>query len=287
MRTSHAAAIALLALFTASASLPASAAHAGSGASAKKSVKSSALPANLDAVTSASIVPEKLRQSVPSKAFTKGSARKALFIVGDPRRESVEWDLVATASKHLIEKGFEVEIRDLYEIGFNPVLPRSSFYHAKDGFGKTTKDIAIEQGFVRQADYLVFCYPNWHDSPNAIVKGYMERVFSKKFAYRDSEKGLEGLLKEKAVFTIMNAGWVGMGRGDVGDGVVEKTKPVWDKYMGAYRVIDDDTAAFWGAKNLGRFVNDRTPANNAKDYEAQIQALRAALAKSIDRKFGL
>lgn len=287
MRTSHAAAIALLALFTASASLPASAAHAGSGASAKKSVKSSALPANLDAVTSASIVPKALRQAVPSRAFTKGSAPKALFIVGDPRRESVEWDLVATASKHLMEKGFEVEIRDLYEIGFNPVLPRSSFYHAKDGFGKTPKDVAVEQGFVRQADYLVFCYPNWHDSPNAITKGYMERVFSKKFAYRDTEKGLEGLLKDKSVFTIMNAGWVGMGRGDVGDGVVEKTKPVWNKYMNAYKVVDDDTAAFWGAKNLGRFVNDRTPSNGAKDYEVQIQALRAALVKSIDRKFGL
>lgn len=107
-------------------------------------------------------------------------------------------------------------MRDLYKIGFNPVLPLESFFHAKDGFGKTPADIAVEQPYVSAADYIIFAYPNWHDSPNAITKGYMERVFSKQFAYRDTDKGLEGLLKGKCTYTIMNAGWVGQGRGDVG-----------------------------------------------------------------------
>lgn len=244
------------------------------------------LPKNLDAVTSASVVPTKLRQTVTVNGFTKGSAKKVLFVVGDPRHESVEWDLVATAAKHFIEKGLEVEVRDLYKIGFNPVLVRDNFYHAKDGFGKAPKDVAVEQKYVAAADYIVFCYPNWHDSPNAITKGYMERVFSKQFAYRDTDKGLEGLLKEKAIFTIMNAGWIGMGRGDVGDGIGEKNV-IWDKYLNAYKVVDDDTAAFWGAKNLGRFVNDRTPGNTSKTYAADLKKLRAALTTQIDKKFRL
>lgn len=58
----------------------------------------------------------------------------------------------------------------------------------------------------------------------------MERVFQKKFAYRDAQNGLEGLLKGKGIFTIMNAGWVGMGRGDLGDGIPraagEKSNPI-------------------------------------------------------------
>jgi len=94
----------------------------------------------------------------------------------------------------------------------------------------------------------------------------MERVFSKKFAYQDTPKGLEGLLKGKGIYTIMNAGWLGGGQGNVGDGI-GKLDAVWDKYLGAYKVVDDDTAGFWGAKNLGRFVNDQSPSNLNPQYQ--------------------
>jgi len=145
--------------------------------------------------------------------------------------------------------------------------------------------------YVRSANFIVFCYPNWHDTPNTIVKGYMERVFQKKFAYRDAQNGLEGLLKGKGIFTIMNAGWVGMGRGDLGDGLPraagEKSNPIWDKYMTAFKTLDDDTAAFWGAKNLGRFVNDQTPGNLDEDYAAKLEQLRSDLRRHLDSKFSL
>ncbi len=114
----------------------------------------------------------------------------------------------------------------------------------------------------------------------------MERVFSKQFAYRDTEKGLEGLLKDKAIYTIFNAGWIGQGRGDVGDGI-GKSDEIWDRYLNAYKVVDDDTAGFWGAKNLGRFANDQTPANLSKNYGKEIEALRADLRKKLDKVFGL
>ena len=271
-------------------SVSVSAADAVSGATAKAPA-SSAMPENVDAVTSASVVPAAHRQTVKPNGFTKSDKKKVLFVVGDPRHESVEWDLVNTAMAHFMAKGLEVELRDLYEIGFSPVLPRESFFHAKDGFGQAPEDVAREQPFVAAADYIVFAYPNWHDSPNAIVKGYMERVFSKQFAYRDSEKGLEGLLKDKGIFAIMNAGWVGMGRGSVGDGIPqkagEKSNPIWDSYMTAYKTVWDDTAGFWGVKNLGQFVNDRTPGNHDADYAEKLQKLRDDLKASLDRNFGL
>lgn len=105
-------------------------------------------------------------------------------------------------------------------------------------------------------------------------------------AYRDTDKGLEGLLKGKCTFTIMNAGWVGQSRGDVGDGI-GKTDAIWDSYLNAYKVVDDDTAGFWGTNNLGRFVNDQTPGNMDKDYEARITKLRADLRAHLDKKFDL
>lgn len=260
------------------------AADAVSSATVKVNVEGTEMPANVDAVTSASVVPEAYRQAVKPNGFTReGNKVRVLFVVGDPRHESVEWDLVNTAMKHFMDKGCEVELRDLYAIGWNPVITRETFFQAKDGFGKTPKDVAVEQLMVAPADYIVFAYPNWHDTPNAMVKGYMERVFQKQFAYRDTDKGLEGLMKGKAFYTIMNSGWIGRGRGGLGDGVDKN--PIWDKYLTAFKTLDDDTAGFWGMTSLGRFCNDQTPANASKNYGKEIEALRADLVKHLDKTF--
>ena len=261
----------------------------GMSGATKKASDAAQTIGNVDAITSASVVPQNLRQTVKPNGFTAGDskAKRILFVVGDPRHESVEWDLVNTAMKHFMDKGCEVELRDLYAIGFNPVITRETFFQAKDGLGETPADVAVEQKYVNAADYIIFAYPNWHVTPNAITKGYMERVFQKKWAYRDTDKGLEGLLKGKAFFTIMNAGWLGMGRGDIGDGIGKNSNPIWDKYLGAFRVMDEDTAGFWGMKTLGRFVNDRTPGNLDKDYAEKLDKLRADLTKTLDKKFDL
>lgn len=261
------------------------AADAVTGATMKVNIQGTEMPKNVDAVTSASVVPKQFRQSVKPNGFSRTPTQKArvLFVVGDPRHESVEWDMVNTAVEHFMQKGCEVEVRDLYALEFNPILTRENFFQAKDGFGKTPEDVAIEQLYVAAADYIIFAYPNWHDTPNPMVKGYMERVFQKQFAYRDTDKGLEGLLKGKSIYTIMNAGWIGQGRGDVGDGI--KGNPIWDKYLNAYKVLDDDTAGFWGVTNLGRFCNDQTPGNHSKNYAKEIKSLRADLVKHLDQKF--
>ncbi|CAK7045878.1 NAD(P)H-dependent oxidoreductase [Tissierella sp.] len=240
--------------------------------------------ATVDGTTSASVVPEDLVEEYKPKGFTDGDAKKALFVVGDPRKYSVNYDLVNTAMKHFEEKGVEVELRDLYDMKFNPVLSLENFYYAKDGFGEPTPEIKKEQEYVTQADYIIFCYPNWHDTPTSIVKGYMETVFAKQFAYQDTDKGLEGMLKEKSIYTIMNAGFLGGGRGYIGDGVGINDE-AWDEYMNAFRVMDDDTAGFWGVENKGRFVNDRTPKNNSENYKEELTKLREDLIKKLDKDF--
>lgn len=235
-------------------------------------------------VTSASIVPEEYVQKYEPKGFTDSEAKKALFIIGDPRNYSVTYDLANTAMKYLEENGIEVEVRDLYEIGFDPVLSADNFYYTKDGFGKPTEAIKVEQEYVTKADYLIFVYPNWHDSGNAIIKGYKELVFAKKFAYEDTEEGLKGKLTDKAFYTIMNAGYLGGGRGYIGDGV-GISDDVWDEYMKAYQVFDNDTANFWGCTNLGIFVNDRTPSNTSENYEEEINELRTSLTDHLNKIF--
>lgn len=238
----------------------------------------------LDGITSASVVPASYDSKYIPHGFTNSNKKKALFIVGDNRDNSILFDMVYTSMKYLEENGIEVEIRDLYKINFNPVLHSDEFYSQKDGIGATPEDVIIEQNFITKADYIIFAYPNWHDSATSIVKGYQERVFGKKFAYIDTPNGPRGILNGKGIFTIMNCGYLGGGRGFIGDGIgIEDEK--WDNYMKAYKVFDDDLANWWGMKNLGRFVNDRYPKLSNENYQKELDELREDLKKYLTKSF--
>ena len=80
-----------------------------------------------DSVTSASIVPENLVKTVEATGFTDSDKEKALVIIGDPRHNSVLWDMANTTIAYLQEKGMEVEKRDLYTLNFDPVLSAADF----------------------------------------------------------------------------------------------------------------------------------------------------------------
>lgn len=280
MRMASWTAIATTAAFLLSGSVFAADSVTGASSQSKKAPST-----KIQAVTSASIVPEALRSMPKTKGFTDNKTAKILFVVSDPRLAiSLEGQLVANAIEYFQKKGYEVEMRDLYQLHFDPIITTKNFYNAKDGIGLPSRQVETEQKLVNQADLIIFCEPNWHDAPNPMLKGYQERVFAKLFAYRDGPNGLEGLLKGKGLYHIMNAGWLGGGQGFIGDGIGQHDA-VWDKYMNAYKVFDDDTAAFWGMKNYGRFINDQTPANTDPDYGTKLANLRAVMNERLDRDF--
>ena len=239
---------------------------------------------NIDGITSASVIPAAIIKEYIPKGFTESKNKKALFVVGDPRHNSVTFDMAYTAMRFFEENGIEVTMRDLYKMKWKPVLTLNEFYYQKDGIGKPAKDVAEEQKLVTQADYIIFVYPNWHDSATSIVKGYQERVFAKEFAYTADNNGLRGLLKGKGLFTIMNRGFLGGGRGFIGNGVGISDEK-WNSYMKAYKVFDDDLADWWGMDNYGRFMNDRYPKNLSENYSKEIEKLREDLSSSLKKTF--
>lgn len=242
------------------------------------------LPENLDEISSASIIPAALTREYRPKGFTKSDKKKALFVIGDLRNNSITYDMAYTAMKFLEENNIEVKSRDLYRMKWNPVLSQDEFYFQKDGIGKGKADVLKEQSLVKEADYIVFVYPNWHDSATAIVKGYQERVFSKNFAYTNTSTGPKGLLENKGIYTIMNCGFLGGGRGFINDGVGINDKK-WNEYMKAYEVFDNDLANWWGMKNFGRFMNDRYPKNTSKNYKEQLEEIRTSLNENLKKTF--
>lgn len=85
----------------------------------------------LDGVTSASVVPASYISKYTPHGFTNSPKKKALFVVGESRNNSILFDMVYTSMRYFEERGVEVEIRDLYSMNFNPVLHPDEFYSQK------------------------------------------------------------------------------------------------------------------------------------------------------------
>lgn len=129
---------------------------------------------------------------------------KHLIVYAHPNPQSFCKGIVDRAYKKSVDMGNETKVRDLYSIGFNPVLSPSDF--ESFGRGEIPKDIKEEQDLISWADAITFVYPIWWADKPAILKGYIDRVFSYGFAYRYGETGAEGLLKGKKVTIINTSG---------------------------------------------------------------------------------
>ncbi|OBR65047.1 NAD(P)H dehydrogenase [Paenibacillus oryzae] len=110
-----------------------------------------------------------------------------LVVYAHPNEGSFNEAILKTAVSALESKGHEVVVRDLYKLGFNPVLS-SEDLAALHG-GNVPSDIAAEQEFIKKADLITFIYPIWWTGLPAIIKGYVDRAFSYGFAYQYNESG--------------------------------------------------------------------------------------------------
>ncbi|MCS6956977.1 MAG: NAD(P)H-dependent oxidoreductase [Aquificaceae bacterium] len=104
----------------------------------------------------------------------------------------------------LRSKGKPYELRDLYAMGFNPVLSAKDFETFLSG--GVPEDIKREQDIVRASELLVFIYPIWWTGMPAILKGYIDRVFSYGFAYEERNGELVGRLSDKRAVVINTLG---------------------------------------------------------------------------------
>ncbi len=127
-----------------------------------------------------------------------------LIIIAHPKKDSFSHKIKISLEKEFINQRYSFKIRDLYEIGFKPVLTEEELKLNKEG--KNLPDIAVEQSYIEWADELTFIYPLWWNAFPAILKGYIDRVFTNGFAFKINGNGPEGLLKNKKVRLITTAG---------------------------------------------------------------------------------
>ncbi len=129
---------------------------------------------------------------------------KHLIIYAHPSPNSFSFQLKDALCDESKRRGWQVNIRDLYQIGFDPVLwPKDLENLSK---GQITDSIKYEQQLIEEADIISLVYPLWWAGFPAILKGYIDKVLSYGFAYKADKNGITGLLTGKKVYLYTSMG---------------------------------------------------------------------------------
>jgi NAD(P)H dehydrogenase (quinone) len=131
---------------------------------------------------------------------------KILIVYAHPNPQSFNHAILEAFTSGLSESGHTYEVVDLYAARFNPCLDGGDL--AALTAGKTPEDIRAQQEKLSRAEGIVFIHPVWWAGAPAILKGWVDRVFSMGFAYKFDEKTGHpvGLLKHKKGLVINTAG---------------------------------------------------------------------------------
>jgi len=130
---------------------------------------------------------------------------KHLIVVAHPHEASFTMSLARAYADELEKLGHETHTCDLYRLDFNPVLGPAELSGPAAG-SPMPGDVRREQDHLRSAAAIAFIYPLWWASMPAIMKGYIDRVFSYGFAYDFKGGAMRGLLSgRKAVVITVSA----------------------------------------------------------------------------------
>ncbi len=164
------------------------------------------------------------------------------------------------------EKGHACETLDLYAEGFNPVLSDEDVESFNRG--KTPPDIKRQQERIRAAEVVAFFHPVWWFGMPAVLKGWVDRVFSYGFAYGHDSRGVKPLLRGKKAMLVNTTGGA------------EKQSYAETGFQSAMtKVVDQGIYEFVGFEIiLRRFFFEVPTASDEKKRE-MAEALRGELRK--------
>ncbi|MGZ5826250.1 MAG: NAD(P)H-dependent oxidoreductase [Croceibacterium sp.] len=96
---------------------------------------------------------------------------KHAIIACHPSADSFTLAIANRYAEAVRQHGHEVIVRDLYLLGFDPVLK------LEERDGEPAADIVAEWDALGEIDVFVLAYPIWFGAPPAMLKGYIDRVF--------------------------------------------------------------------------------------------------------------
>ena len=128
---------------------------------------------------------------------------KHAVIVAHPNANSFNLAMAHAYQAAAEALGHRVVLRDLYRMGFDPRLGEAEV--PRPGGFQPADDVLSERATIGGADVFVFVYPLWFNSPPAMLKGYLERVFGMGFGYGEAEAA-QPLLAGRRMVSITSSG---------------------------------------------------------------------------------
>ena len=144
-----------------------------------------------------------------------------LIVFAHPEPASFSAALKDRAVTTLAGAGHVVAVSDLYAMRWNPTLGPAEFDEARaneDSFdpsreqehafanGTHAADVRSEQAKVAAADLLLLHFPVWWFGMPAMMKGWVDRVFSRGFGYAAGRKYDRGHFKGKRAMLYLTTG---------------------------------------------------------------------------------
>ncbi|MDN9009783.1 NAD(P)H-dependent oxidoreductase [Brevibacillus laterosporus] len=126
---------------------------------------------------------------------------KAVILFAHPGTKSFNHAILQQVTESLHKHGITPSLRNLYEQKFSPIFSPADMQALEQE--QVPKAIEEEQTILSESDLLIMIYPVWWWSQPAILKGYIDRIFSDGFAFQYEKNGPVGLLtgKQALVFT--------------------------------------------------------------------------------------
>lgn len=131
---------------------------------------------------------------------------KHAVILAHPRQRSFVRLLAETYVAAARARGHEADVIDLYALGFDPRLSADEM-PGLEVAGSPGEDVVALRSRLADVDVFALFYPIWFGGPPAILKGFVDRVFTAGFGYRSIKGGgLDPLLKGRKLISITASG---------------------------------------------------------------------------------
>ncbi len=151
------------------------------------------------------------------------------IVIAHPNPKSFTHSVARAYSAAIAAQGHDPFERDLYAIGFDPCVKQQEIPTGERY--QTAADAAAERQALKDVDVFAFFYPWWFNAPPAILKGYVDRIFSTGFGYRPGFGGTEPMLTGRKLISFSSSGapdsWVRQ------TGALSSLIAVFDRHLAA------------------------------------------------------
>lgn len=198
---------------------------------------------------------------------------KHAVVIAHPNPDSLTCAIGHAYCEAVRGLGHDAFQRDLYRIRFDPCLKASEV--PTSGGVRFGDDVLAERALIARADVFAFIYPFWFNAPPAILKGYVDRVFSMGFGYEPAFGGTRPKLEGKALISFTTSG----------------APEDWVRQTGAMRslatIFDSHVAGVCGLKVIDHVhTGGIVPGMTVEAVEAVLaktrKAAQAAFASTLD-----